>query len=476
MVRLLAVMCWLVSCATLAQKPPIDRSLDSTETLVRNAYNANQPETLYALTNDLFQKQISEAQFRSFISGAVASLGKWKSSDRPVLIGGTFHFKALFEKATMDFLLNLDQQKKIALFALQPFRETAVARSAKVLTNNPLKTSLDRQVDEALQNYVTNATTVGISVGILRNDSLFTYGYGETAKGTGRIPDRTTVFEIGSVSKTFTATLLADAVRRGLVKLEDPVSKYLPDSIPLLKHEGVVVTLKMLANHTSGLPRMAGNWSAGNGFDSQNPYAVYTEPLLFTYLQKPKFNYRPGTTYEYSNLAMGVLGTIIARKSGQSYEQLLNQVINKPLGLQQTNITLAPDDTTNLATGYNESGLVAPSWAFQALAGAGAIRSTTADLLRYLQANLGAAPPELAKDFEFTHRQTFSGANPVETVGLGWHIINRTGWLWHNGGTGGFRSFVGFNPAHKTGIVILVNSVSAPLDGLDWKIIKAASL
>ncbi|GAB3539745.1 serine hydrolase [Spirosoma fluminis] len=476
MLRLLIVLSCLSSFAATAQQSPISQSLDSTEVLVRNAYNANQPEKLYAMTNGLFQQQVSESKFHAFITGAVASLGKWKLSEKPVLIGSTFHSKAFFEKATMDFLLNLDQQKKIALFALQPLRETAIIRSAKVITNNPLRTALDRQVDAALRDYTTNTQTVGISVGILRNDSLFTYGYGETVKGTGRVPGKATIFEIGSISKTFTATLLADAVRRGLVKLDDPVSNYLPDSIPVLTYKGVAVTLKMLANHTSGLPRMASNWNTGTGFTIRNPYAVYTEPLLFSCLMKPKFRYRPGTNYEYSNLATGLLGTILARQAGESYEQLLKRVISEPIGLQQTKITLNTGDSTNMAIGYDESGLITPNWTFQALAGAGAIRSTTADLLRYLQANLGKASSALVHDFELTHQQTFNGKNPVEAIGLGWHIINRTGWLWHNGGTGGFRSFIGFNPANKTGVVILTNSVSVPLDGLDWKLIKAASL
>lgn len=471
---LILLGCFVVTMVG-AQPLTMERSLDSTEALIRKFYNANQPDKLYALTNDLFQKQISADQFRSFITGASASLGRWKSSERPVLVRSTYHFKAFFKNAVMDLLLNLDHQKKIGLLALQPHQETVVTRKKAVLTDNPLRTVLDQQVDRAVQDYVTNARTVGLSIGILRNDSLFTYGYGETALENGHIPDKTTLFEIGSVSKTFTSLLLASAVQRGLMKLDDPISKYLPDSLPVLQHDGVVVTLKMLANHTSGLPRMAGNWSTGANFDSQNPYAIYDEKALFAYLKKPGFRHRPGTAYEYSNLAAGLLGSILAHQSGKLYEQLLTDVITRPLGMQQTKVTFSVADTARVATGYDESGRVAPRWDFEALAGAGAIRSTTDDLLRYIQGNLGAAPPDLNQAISLTHQETFAGANPVETVGLGWHIVKRTGWLWHNGGTGGFRSFVCFHPVHKTGLVILTNA-AVPLDGLDWAIIKAASL
>lgn len=473
--RILTILLCLTSLKITAQQPHTGAALDSVQILVRRLYNANQPDSIYTLTNESFRSQIPVGKFREFISGVSKNLGRWQSSASLQLMGSIYHYKAFFRNTTMDFLIQLDIQQKISLFALQPY-QPVVTRKISVLTTNPLHSSLDRQVDSAMREYVTDGRTVGLAIGILRNDSLFTYGYGETVKGNKYIPDRNTMFEIGSITKTFTAALLAVAVRHGTVRLDDPVSRYLPDSIPPLRSGGVDVTLKMLANHTSGLPRMAANWNVGSDFTVTNPYAIYDDQALFAYLKNAVFAHKPGTTYEYSNVAVGLLATILSRLAGKSYERLVADMITQPLQLNDTKIAVSESDKKRLAQGYDATGLTVPAWTFQALAGAGAIRSTTNDLLRYLQANIGKGPAELVKTFKMTHQQTFADKNSAQTAGLGWHIVNRTGWWWHNGGTGGFLSFVGFNPDRKTAFVLLVNSTARPLDGLDWKLIKAAGL
>jgi CubicO group peptidase (beta-lactamase class C family) len=315
---------------------------------------------------------------------------------------------------------------------------------------------------------------VGLSIGIVRNDSLFTYGYGETQLGSKSIPTGSTVFEIGSVSKTFTAALLADAIRQGLVKLDDPVSKYLPDSIPPLRYDGVDVTLQMLANHTSGLPRLPANLDASRTFDSKNPYAQYNEEDLFAYLKAATFTQKPGTSYAYSNLGMGLLGTILSRRIGKPYEHLLTEIIAKPIGLRNTGISITSGK--QLAQGYGNGKQPVSNWDFLALVGAGGIQSTVDDLLRYVQANLGKAPADLSTDLQLTHTPTYSNQHVHVMIGLGWHINAQTGWRWHNGGTGGFRSFIGFDPVKKTGIVVLANGQADSPDEVASRLIKVAGL
>src|SRR5207244_1996226 len=128
-------------------------------------------------------------------------------------------------------------------------------KTQKVKSDNRLLTALDKQVDSAVRPYINLAITTGVSIGILRNGKMYFYNYGETAKGNKKLPNQHTIYEIGSISKTFTATLLADAVSNGKISLGDPVSKYLPARIPALEFEGVPVTIKMLSNHSSGIPR-----------------------------------------------------------------------------------------------------------------------------------------------------------------------------------------------------------------------------
>lgn len=470
---LMVALLLLVGLSSVAQPPR--QAVDSTATLVRTHYNAQRADSIYALTDASFKKAISATQFNQFIVDSFTALGQWQSTGEAEVATDGYHYPAHFTKGTLDFLLVLNNQRQIAAIALQPVRQAPKqTRSQEVLTSNSLRSMLDRQVHATASAYMNKPEAVGLSIGILRNDSLFTYGYGETRLGSRDIPTGNTLFEIGSVSKTFTAVLLADAVRRGMVKLDDPVSKYLPDSLPPLRHDGIDVTLQMLANHTSGLLRLPTNLKSGSLFNPQDPYAHYDEQELFSYLKTVTFTHKPGTAYDYSNLGMGLLGAILSRRACKSYEQLLTDVIIKPLALSNTFVTLPAG--RQLAQGYNHVGEAVHSWNFKALTGAGGIRSTVNDLSRYLQANLGKAPAKLLTDLQMTQPPTYTEKTSHVTIGLGWHINPKTGWWWHNGGTGGFRSFVGFNPTKKTGIVVLTNAQIDSPDEVANQLIKAAGL
>jgi CubicO group peptidase (beta-lactamase class C family) len=471
---LLAAVLLLIGLTSVAQ--PTRKTVDSTAAIVQTYYNARQPDSIYALTYASFRRAISAAQFTKFITDSFTALGSWQSTGEPRITSNGYRYPVRFTNGNLDFLLALDNQRKITAIALQPVHQPKQPErtTQDILTSNALRSTLDWQIDSAVSVYMRKPEAVGLNVGIIRNDSLFTYGYGETRTGSKNIPTGSTLFEIGSVSKTFTAVLLADAVRRGLVKLDEPVSNYLPDSLPPLRYGGVAVTLRMLANHTSGLPRLPTNLDAGPLYNPHNPYAHYDEQSLFAYLKKAQFTHKPGTVYAYSNLGMGLLGTILSRQAGKSYEQLLSEVITRPLGLSNTFVTLPADKP--LVQGYDSDSKATSRWDFQALAGAGGIRSTVNDLLRYLRANLGKAPADLLKDLRLTQQSTYTEPATHITVGLGWHINSKTGWWWHNGGTGGFRSFVGFNPEKKTGIVVLTNTQTDSPDELAGRLIKAVGL
>jgi CubicO group peptidase (beta-lactamase class C family) len=295
---------------------------------------------------------------------------------------------------------------------------------------------------------------VGLSIGILKNGKTIFYGYGETAKGNKQIPDEHTMYEIGSLSKTFTAILLANAVNDGKVKLDDPVNKYLPDSIPPLQYAGTAVTLKTLSNHSSGLPRMPSNFQST---DMSDPYKNYSINDLFSFYKSFKPTRKPGEKYEYSNLAVGTLGVIIEGVYHENYEKLFTDIICKPLGMNETRELLRQQDSSKFAKGYNEDGAYNPPWNFEALGAAGGIRSTTYDLLKYAKANLGEAPPQLLKAIQLTHDTTFTEGETK--VGLGWHYIKpgNDEVLFHNGETGGYHSFFAVNTKKQFAVVILSN-------------------
>ena len=258
------------------------------------------------------------------------------------------------------------------------------------------------------------------------------------------------VFEIGSITKVFTASVLADMAGRGEVRLEDPVATLLPATVTMPSRNGRQITLLDLATQTSGLPRLPGNLAPR---DSSNPYADYTVQQLYTFLSGYSLPRDAGATYEYSNLGLGLLGHALALKAGMSYEELVRRRILVPLGMRETAITLTPELRARLAPGHDAGGQPVPNWDLPTLAGAGALRSTARDMLIFLAANIDSTRTPLSP----TLRQTHAARRGI--VGLGWHSLSRPAAtiVWHNGGTGGYRSYTGFDPARRIGVVVLSN-------------------
>src|SRR5258708_19431887 len=181
---------------------------------------------------------------------------------------------------------------------------------------------------------------VGIVVGVLEPSGRRIVTYGSAARDDKRPLNGDTVFEIGSVSKVFTSLVLADMVRKSEVALTDPAAKYLPASVKMRERGGQQITLRDLATQTSGLPRLPSNLRPK---DSANPYSDYTPELLYRFLSGYKPTRNPGSKYEYSNLGVGLLGHVLARRAGTDYETQVRTRISDPLTLTATRITLSPD-------------------------------------------------------------------------------------------------------------------------------------
>src|SRR5215510_762265 len=298
---------------------------------------------------------------------------------------------------------------------------------------------------------------VGIVVGVITPQGRRVISHGVFAQGDSRPLNGDTLFEIASVGKVFTALALADMVQRGEVALDDPVAKYLPPGVTMPGRGGRTITLRDLATHTSGLPRMPTNFAPG---DPSNPYADYTLNQLYAFLSGHALTRDIGSQYAYSNLGYGLLGNVLARRAGVDYETLVTSRISKPLGLNSTAITLPPNLKARLAKGHNELLQPVPNWDDTTMAGAGSLFSSVNDLLRFLGSFVdGAATPlgSAMKSMLATRRPT---GTPNLQIALGWHVTTEQGreLVWHNGGTGGYSSFVGFCPATGLAIVVLANS------------------
>ncbi len=300
---------------------------------------------------------------------------------------------------------------------------------------------------------------VGIVAGIIEPNGRRVIAYGSFANGDPRTLDGDTIFEIGSVSKVFTSLVLAEMVNRKEVALNDPAARYLPDNVKMPERGGKSITLLDLSTHSSGLPPLPGNLFAKLAGDPRHPHPAYTVDDLCQFLSGYTLPRDPGSEFEYSNLGAGLLGHLLARRAGTDYESLIKIRLTQPLGMRDTRITPSSSMKQRMATGHNAAlAPVANSDLPTPLAGAGALRSSANDMLTLLEAFLGYKESPLAPAMKaMLEVRRPAGQNKI---GLGWLIYSTDGRdiVWHNGGTGGFRSFAGYDPEKRIGVVLLSNA------------------
>ena len=319
------------------------------------------------------------------------------------------------------------------------------------------------KVDALVKPAVESGTVMGLAIGILQGGRTQTFGYGRVSAASEKAPDETTLFEIGSVTKVFTALALADMALEKLVALDDPLRKRLPDSVKAPTRDGREITLENLSTHASGLPRLGRRLELQAIRNPMNPYVRFSVDDLYADLAASSLASTPGTKYAYSNLGVGLLGHALARRAGVSYEELIERRICARLGMSETRITLSGSLKSRQAEGHDIDGNPLPPWDFPALGGAGAIRSSVRDLVRFLEANLGLAKSPLANAIQWTHKPRLD-IGPDQAICLGWHLRKADGILWHNGQTGGYHSYVALRKDPPIGVVVLGNMAGGTVD------------
>ena len=298
---------------------------------------------------------------------------------------------------------------------------------------------------------------VGIVVGVIDPRGRRVVAYGALEKGDRRPLDGDTIFEIGSITKVFTALLAADMAQRGEVKLDDPIQKYLPPTVKIPGRGGKQITLTDLATHTSGLPRMPENFRPK---DPGRPYVDYTVDALYSFLSSYELRRDIGIKYVYSNLGFGLLGLGLAQRAGMDYEKLVVTRICNPLGMKSTRATLSESLRQRFAAGHSSDLVTVPEWDIPSLAGAGALRSTANDLLTFLAAMMGYAANPLAAAQETALSVRRPTGAPFMETGLGWDIDTRGGTkiISKGGATAGYNTFIGYSPTTGVGVVALANT------------------
>jgi CubicO group peptidase (beta-lactamase class C family) len=339
--------------------------------------------------------------------------------------------------------------------AIPPFVE---ASALSPISDAQVHRMLVSRVDSQLQG-------TGIVVGIIDANGKRVLAYGTMGLVDTRPVGGDTVFDLGSITKVFTALALSQMVQRGEVTLEDPAQRYLPADVHLHTHGGKQVTLADLATHTAGFPSRPAN------LDPSDPRQAlgYPADLLYQFLSSYVPNRDPGTHYEYSSVGYGLLGEVLARKAGRSYEDLLKERITQPLGMNDTNITPSAAMQARTPVGYDSRLVPVAHDHFRVLASAGALRSTTNDLLTFLEVVLGYRETALTpamKAMILTHRPggtppPSTGDRPGATqIALGWNVYmdGSRKVVWKNGSVSGFRAFMGYEPITRIGVVALLNA------------------
>lgn len=323
----------------------------------------------------------------------------------------------------------------------------------------------DAAIAGVLDARVKAGKAMGLAVGITGPGGRRFIAAGHRSAGDPRPPAIDSEFQIGSVTKLFTALILMDMVGRGEVRLDQPLADLLPRGVRVPARGGRQITLVDLATHTSGLPREA-------AFDDEidgDPWNGFTEAELFKGLAKTPPDHDIGTGYVYSNLGYCLLADALARRAGEPWPTLAERRLLRPLGLSDTRVTLDAGQERRLLPGYGEDLKPVKRWRMdQAVAGIGGLNSTAGDLMGFLEAAMGLRSTPLAPAFKamLTVRRPKPpqpGEFRAREVAIGWHIQHSGGGdaVWHDGGSGGYRSFAGYNPALKTGVAILSNSWAA---------------
>lgn len=422
-------------------------------------FHLNQQETdsVYAMTSAAFQRAVPIDAFRMVIQQQIYLRGGIRDAELLDFDNNVATYKLVLGQASSQLSMSLDSENMISLLTLQSYQ---APKEPTVAEDVPLISDVDKRIDAIAGNYVKKANTRGLAIGVIKDGRTSHYFYGETARGTKELPTESTTFEIGSISKTFTATLLAYLVEQDRLSLDDTITKFLPDS--LAENESLQrITLKHLANHTSGLPRLSPDLMLISAEHPLDPYRGYSKAHLYSYLKEFKASREPEEAYEYSNLGYAVLGTILTSVYDKDYNALVREIIAGPLKL--TNTTQYPDTVKHrLPPVHNQEGAVTPYWSFDAYEGAGALKSTISDLLLYAKAHF--KNPETELEYALSLTRQFTYFNPPDTdIGLAWHMATRGGYLiyQHTGGTYGSSSYIAFSPDKRLAVVVLSNAAES---------------
>ena len=336
----------------------------------------------------------------------------------------------------------------VALLAAIPAVAAAPKPSAKATAN------VRAAVEPAARAFVADPRSAGLSLGVLMGGETFTYHFGALVRGQAALPGDRTVYPIASITKTFTGSLLAMAAVEKKLRLDADIRTYLTGPYPGLEFQGHPILVHQLVTHRSGLPFV---------LPDAPPEKVnevlrgQTKKAFLDHLRGVTLSTAPGASFRYSNAGAQLAGYLLEDIYGESYEKLVIRQITRPLGMPDTVITLTADQRARQANGYDGEGRIAPEIPAE-LQGAGALKSTVVDMVKYAGWHLAESDPAAT----LSHAPTFTDGN--YSAGLNWQMLTGGGGrrlIWQEGHVPGFLSYCVLAPEVGLGIVLLTNSEDA---------------
>lgn len=433
-------------------------------------YNKGDFKSMYTYENSELKKKDPEKSFVSYFESLQAETGKIRSTKYLNERGNHKYFEWLGEKKNERVEIIATTPDKMDDYFLSDFIAQPNARPGTINSDNPLKSRLDSAVHKAALIYMSDPNSIGLSIGIYEYGKTYCYDYGEVKKGSGTIPTPENEYNIGSIAKTFVATMLAEAVVEGKVTLDDDIRKYLVGNYPNLEYKGHPIKFVNLSNHTSGLPTstimipsklrdslMTLSDSARVEYLGIR-YKYFNADSMLSRMHQFTVDTLPGTRYIYNGNAMSVLILVLENIYHKPYEQLLTRFLQTHLGMDQTSSEFSATNINKFPQGYNGHGQAMPIIALSPFITAPSVNSTIHDMLKYIQANLD----EKDQAIKLTHQVTFSDSNGT-AIGLNWMFgkdDDGTPNIFHLGQTSaGFTSLCVFYPGEKTGYIIFVNDM-----------------
>ncbi len=412
----------------------------------KDNFNSEKYNEIFNSFESEMQKALPFDKTKQFLIGLKSQVGNIENTEFIKYQKNTYVvFKTKFKNAILTINVSLNKQNKVDGLLIKPYEEETKTdnKTINALSNFPKEIADNIYLKS--RNFPNNTQ---LSIALIQNGKTTYYGIIKVNDSIKSYENQNRIFEIGSLTKVFTSTVLSSLVVENKIKLTDSINSFYSFKFK----DNNKINFESLANHTSGLPRLPENLDLS---DDTNPYKKYGNKKLEDYLKNLlKLDNSTSKKYLYSNLGAGILAYTLGLSQKTSFQNLLQKRIFDKY--KMTNSFMSSQNLgSKLVKGLNANGEVISNWDFDSLFGGGGILSSTEDLAKFASAQLNSRNKELT----LTRTPTFT-INEKMKIGLGWHILksdNEQELIWHNGGTGGYSSSMSINIKEKTAVIILSN-------------------